>query len=97
MKDTFGLTDNVKTGMHLAITLVVLVTQAIAMSYEPCKIVLVGGCPDCTGMLAKSTMLRSIGSAVLLVKLAHTIIPIAVYDSKHLASLEWHLDYVLVG
>ena len=25
------------------------------------------------------------------------MIPIAVYDSKHLASLEWHRDYVLVG
>ena len=97
MKDAFGLADNVKTGMHLAIALVVLVTQSIAMSYEPCKIVLVGGCPDCTGMLTKSTMLRSIGSAVLFVKFAHSVVPIAIYDSKHLASLEWHLDYVLVG
>jgi hypothetical protein len=25
VKDTFGLTDNVKTGMHLAIALIVLV------------------------------------------------------------------------
>ena len=67
MKDAFGLTDNVKTGMYLAIALIVLVTQAIAMSYEPCKIVLIGGSPDCTGMLAESTVSRTIWCAVLLV------------------------------
>ena len=32
-----------------------------------------------------------------LVKLADAVIPVAVYDSKHLACLEWHLDNVLVG
>ena len=36
VKDAFGLADNVKTGMHLAIAKVVLVTQGIAVSYEPC-------------------------------------------------------------
>ena len=97
MKDAFGLADNVKAGMYLAIALIVLVTQSIAVSYEPCKIVLIGGSPDCTGMLAESTMCCTIWCAVLFVKLAHSVVLIAVYDSKHLASLEWHLDYVLVG
>ncbi len=97
MKDAFGLTDDIKAGMHLAIALIVLVTQSIAMSYEPCKIVLIGSCPLRTWMVAKCTTLGSIGCAVSFVKLAHSVVPIAVYDSKHLASLEWHLDYVLVG
>jgi len=97
VKDAFGLADNVKAGMHLAIALVVLVTQSIAVSYEPCKIVLIGSCPLRTWMVAKCTMCCTIGCAILFVKLAHSVVPIAVYDSKHLTSLEWHLDYVLVG
>ena len=67
MKDTFGLTDNVKAGMHLAIALIVLVTQAIAMSYEPCEIVLVGGSPDSARVFAKCTMSCAVRRAVLLV------------------------------
>ena len=83
--------------MHLVVASLILMTQSLAMSYEPCKIVLVGSSPLRTRVVAKCTMLCAVGCAILFVKLAHTIIPIAVYDSKHLASLEWHLDYVLVG
>ena len=67
VKDAFGLTNNVKAGMHLAVTLCVLVAQRIAVSYEPCKIVLIGSSPLCAWMVAKCTMLCAIGCAVLLI------------------------------
>ena len=75
----------------------ILVAQCNAVSYEPCKVVLIGSSPLRTWMVAKCTMLCAVGCAVLFVKLANAIVPVAVYDSKHLACLEWHLDNVLVG